>query len=332
MVAQIDARFAIARPWKIWPRLLAYTLFEGRPLTSRGRWINPLVFAGFRLWSVLPLRYRDMRPIFIYGVGRSGTTVLGTILALHRNVGYLNEPKALWQAALGDDDLIGSYSTTPGRYKMSREDLQARQVKCLGRFYRAFLGLSFTSRVVDKYPELLFRNGLIDAAFPDARKIILLRNGADICRSIENWSREHGDQQADWWGRNGQKWQLLINELVAPDPWFAGALPAIQAITRDVDRAAMEWIVTMREAMRLGADGDQNLLFIRYEDLLRDPGRILANILNFCDLSNDRVMLDYGVQILRPGSNHSSPNLIPELQPLFDQTMRDLGYDPQPTS
>ena len=104
MVAQIDTKFIRARPWKLWSRLLAYALFEGRPLTTRGRWINPLVFAGYRLWSVLPLRKRDLRPIFVMGVGRSGTTVLGTILALHPDVGYLNEPKALWHAALGDDD------------------------------------------------------------------------------------------------------------------------------------------------------------------------------------------------------------------------------------
>ncbi|MGR3343711.1 MAG: sulfotransferase [Paracoccaceae bacterium] len=145
-------------------------LFEGRPLTTRGRWINPLVFAGYRLWSALPLRGRELRPIFILGVGRSGTTVLGTILALHQDVGYLNEPKALWHAALGNDDLIGSYSDQPGRYRMTRADAGAQPVRRLHRNYRAFLWLSRSRRVVDKYPELLFRNAMIDAAFPGAKK------------------------------------------------------------------------------------------------------------------------------------------------------------------
>jgi hypothetical protein len=214
MVAQIDTKFIRARPWKLWSRLLAYALFEGRPLTTRGRWINPLVFAGYRLWSVLPLRKRDLRPIFVMGVGRSGTTVLGTILALHPDVGYLNEPKALWHAALGDDDLIGSYSAVPGRYKMTGADGQNGRAQRLRRFYQTFLSLSFSRRVVDKYPELLFRNGLIDAAFPDACKIVLLRNGADICQSIENWSGAHGDAEVDWWGLDDQKWRLLVDQLV----------------------------------------------------------------------------------------------------------------------
>ena len=217
MVAQIDATFAKARPWKVWPRLLAYVLFEGRPLTTRGRWINPLVFAGYRLWSAWPLRDREVRSIFILGVGRSGTTVLGTILALHRDVGYLNEPKALWHAALGDDDLIGSYSDRPGRYRMTRSDAGARPVRRLHHYYRAFLWLSGSRRVVDKYPELLFRTDLIDAAFPGARKILLLRNGADTCQSIAAWSARLGSDRCDWWGHNRRKWHLLVEQLGAVD-------------------------------------------------------------------------------------------------------------------
>jgi hypothetical protein len=255
VVAQIDARFIRARPWKIWSRLLAYALFDGRPLTTRGRWINPLVFAGYRLWAVLPQKRRDLRPIFVMGVGRSGTTVLGTILALHRDVGYLNEPKALWHAALGDDDVIGSYSAVPGRYKMSGADGQNGRSVRLRRFYRAFLGLSFSRRIIDKYPELLFRNGLIDAAFPNACKVVLLRNGADICQSIENWSEAHGDADIDWWGLDDQKWQLLMDQLVLPDPFFETLLPVVGGLTRQVDRAAVEWIVSMREAVRLREGG-----------------------------------------------------------------------------
>ncbi len=209
MVAQIDATFVRARPWKVWPRLLAYVLFEGRPLTTRGRWINPLVFAGYRLWSALPLHHRELRPIFILGVGRSGTTILGTILALHRDVGYLNEPKALWQAALGDDDLIGSYSERPGRYRMTRADAGENVVRRLHRYYRAFLWLSRSRRIVDKYPELLFRNAMIDAAFPGARKILLLRDGADTCQSIKAWSEGLSRGDIDWWGRDRRKWHLV---------------------------------------------------------------------------------------------------------------------------
>ena len=100
MPAQIDRRYVRASPFKACGRLVSWSLFEGRPLTTRGRWINPLVFALYGIQRRLPQLHRVERPIFIVGTGRSGTTVLGTVLSLHRELGFLNEPKALWHAVL----------------------------------------------------------------------------------------------------------------------------------------------------------------------------------------------------------------------------------------
>ena len=329
MVAQIDRRFIQARPAKLWPRILAYALFEGRPLTTRGRWINPLVLAGHRLWPVLPLSPAPDDPVFILGLGRTGTTVLGTILALHRDVGYLNEPKALWHSALGDDDLIGSYSRVPGRYRMNAADATARRCRRLRRSYAAYLRLSGCRRVVDKYPELLFRTGMIDAAFPKARKLLLIRNGLDTLQSIDTWSRNHRRTRAqtvDWWGRNRRKWRLLVDELIAPDAFFSEALPAIRSLSRQTDMAAIEWIATMREALRLRDRGD-DVLFIRYEDLTAHPRPVLREILAHCALPDDEKMLRYAEKILRPRAPHGTVKLHPKIAPLFRETMSTLGYD-----
>ncbi len=327
MVAQIDSKFVHARPWKVWPRLLAYALFEGRPLTTRGRWINPLVFAAYRLWAWLPFANRAQDPVFILGVGRSGTTILGTILALHRDVGYLNEPKALWQAALGDDDLIGSYSQKSGRYRMDARDATARATRRLRRYYSAFLGLSRSRRVVDKYPELLFRNGLIDAVFPLARKIVLIRNGMDTCQSVQRWCDRHARRDTtDWWGLKRRKWHILVDELVVSDPALARDAPAIRALTRQVDMAAVEWIVTMREALRLHRARDQKTMFVRYEELAACPQRVMREILAFCVLSPDQTMLDYAQDVLRPRPPYPPVALDPAVQPHMAETMERLGY------
>ncbi len=327
MVAQIDTQFIKTRPGKVWPRLLAYTMFEGRPLTTRGRWINPLVFGGYRLWSALPIRKPVDRPVFILGVGRSGTTILGTILALHRDVGYLNEPKALWQAALGDDDLIGSYSRRAGRFRMTAADATPGVKRRLHRYYRTFLRLSGNRRVVDKYPELVFRNGLLNAVFPDARKIMLIRNGADTCQSIANWSLKHGQQADDWWGRNRQKWHLLVDQLIAPDPYFAPVLADIRGLSRHMDMAAVEWIVTMREALQLQVQNPGSLHFVRYEDLTADPAATIPEILQFCGLQPDVAVTRYAKQTLKPRAPYPPPDLHPAIQGMFEDTMKSLGYE-----
>ncbi len=327
MVAQIDRRFLSARPTKLWPRMLAYALFEGRPLTTRGRWINPFVFAGYQLWGALPAGRPPRDPVFILGLGRTGTTVLGIILAAHKDVGYLNEPKALWHAALGNDDLIGSYSRQAGRYRITAAQAGARAIRHLRRYHAAYRRLSGSRQVVEKYPELLFRMDLLNSAFPKARKILLIRNGNDTCQSIRNWSKKNAISADDWWGRERRKWHVLLNELVAPDRFFEPALPAIRGLHRDIDMAAVEWIVTMREAMRLQAENPGEFLVVRYEDLTRTPRAVLSDMLEYCDLPPDPGMLDYGSEILRPGVPHPPARLHPALQPLFDETMSSLGYE-----
>lgn len=330
MIAQLDLNFIRARPWKIWSRLVAYLLFEGRPLTTRGRWINPIVFAGHKLWAILPFRHREIAPIFILGTGRSGTTVLGTILGFHREVGYLNEPKALWHAALGDDDLVGSFCKTPGRYKMERSDADPGKVRRLHNSYRAFLNLTHSNRVVDKYPELIFRNCLLDAAFPGACKIVLLRNGADTIRSIQTWSEKHVKTsfkcKSDWWGQDQQKWHLLVRQLVLTDPYFGLQGKEISKFRNQVDMAAVEWIVTMREAVRLRNAAKPGMIFVRYEDLVAQPRETLSEIVRFSGLGHDEKMLDYGVTILKQRSAFPVPSLDPVIAPLFCDTMKLLGY------
>ena len=107
MVAQLDRLYVSTRPTKAYSRLVSYLLFEGRPLTTKGQWINPLVAAHFGLEKRLPQFRQVKQPVFILGTGRSGTTILGLILSLHRDVGFLNEPKALWHSVNPADDLIG---------------------------------------------------------------------------------------------------------------------------------------------------------------------------------------------------------------------------------
>jgi hypothetical protein len=334
MVAQLDRIYMRARPWKIWSRLLAYVLFEGRPLTTRGRWINPLVMAGHRLWSVLPLGKSDLNPIFILGTGRSGTTILGTILGLHRDVGYLNEPKALWHAALGDDDLIGSYSAQPGRFRMGQSDVAKSKTRRLVHSYGAFLRLTRSRRVVDKYPELIFRLGFLNATFPGAKQIILLRNGADTIQSIQNWSDRNGvfsdGVAANWWGLDGQKWCQMIEQLVVPDPYFAAALPSIRALKNHIDMAAVEWIVTMREAMRViqGTENlaTNNLFVIHYEELVKTPEPILTALFKHCDLNADPVVAQYAAVVLKPRPAYGPMPIDAAIRPLFAETMHQLGY------
>ena len=327
MIAQLDTDYLRLRPAKAWPRLIAYFLFEGRPLTTRGRWINPAVFALFRLWAALPLASREPDVVLILGVGRSGTTLLGKVLGLHRQAGFLNEPKALWQAALGDDDLIGSYSPRAGRYRMGEDDADAAKVRRLRRFYRAFGLISGSALVIDKYPELIFRTGFLARALPHARKIVILRDGWQTAASIAAWSERHGQAARDWWGNRDRKWRVLVDQVIRPDPYFAALAGELDAIASHTDRAAIEWLATSREALRLRAQADEKVLFLNFEDLAADPAGTCARLSAFCGMAPDRAVLDYAARHIAPPRRHARPGLHPVIDAMVAETMAGLGYD-----
>lgn len=332
MVAQIDKNYIRTRPTRLWSRLLSYGLFEGRPLTTRGQWINPLVFAHFALEKRIPQLKRVEKPVFILGTGRSGTTILGIVLSMHPEVGFLNEPKALWHALRDDEDLIGSYSRRPARYRFDTADAERLVIHNAHKLFGAYLRATMTKRVVDKYPELIFRVPFVKAIFPDAKFLFLARNGWDTCHSIGHWSERLGQGEAgeihDWWGANRRKWNLLVEQLVPEHPDLSAYAGEMESWTNQRDMAAVEWIITMREGLRLLRDFPHNVMRVNYETLCKNPRQEMKGIVSFLGLrENDETFLCYAEQTLKPTPEKKCFALSPLIIDAFQQTMAQLGYE-----
>ena len=329
MVAQIDSAYFVARPSRSYSRLCSYALFEGRPLTTRGRWINPILMrAGRRVMSAS--QTEDVRqPVFILGTGRAGTTVLGKILSLHRDVGFLNEAKLLWHLACSAEDLNGNYTDDPAYYELNESDATDTVVSAMHKLYGAYLRFSRNARVLEKYPELIFRVPFVRAIFPDARFVFLVRNGYDTVRSIENWSVSHGQTdetgRQDWWGHNGRKWQLMVEQLVPANKLLAPHADRISAFTRHIDRAAVEWILTMQRGLQL-LQSNVPIFRVDYDYLVQQPDTLIRDVMKFCDLSPDSTVISYGKKILRGKPGKQQVEIDPVLQAAFAETMDKLGY------
>ncbi len=334
MIAQIDRDMIKMRPLSVWRRLTSYVLFEGRPLTTRGRWINPLLFAQFRLAGKLPQFKRIRRPVFILGTGRSGTTILGKLFHMHAECGFLNEPKALWHAVYPEEDVIGSYSRERASYRLDETAVTGNVRQKAQRLYGYYRLLTGAERVVDKYPEMIFRVPFLRAIFPDAKLVFLVRNGMDTLRSIAFWSERHGgragNESHDWWGADQRKWRLLVDQVVAGDDLLSPLLDRIRTVDRQTDMAAVEWIVTMREGMHWLNRLPEAVCRVRYEDLVADPDTTLTALLDFCELPMDATMLAYARTVLSPPSDGPDVALHPALAVPFYQTMERLGYSFRP--
>ena len=330
MIAQLDADYVRARPWKAATRLLSWLAFEGRPVTTRMRWINPLVFRFLEMARRWPGGRRAEAPIYIVGTGRSGTTILGKVLSLHPEVGFLNEPKAIWHAAHPGEDVIGNYTRGAASYRLGAGDADDEVASAVRRIYGTYLSLTRAGRVLDKYPEMIFRVPFVRAIFPDATFVLLVRDGWDTVRSIDRWSDRLGQETAsrthDWWGVDDRKWRLLVRDVVAADPALADRVEAIGALDGHRDRAAVEWTVTMREGRRWleRLSGDVRLL--RYEQLVAEPRPAVSGVLSACGLAPDETTLRYAERSLREKGHKPPCELHPAVDDVFRETMETMGY------
>ena len=332
MIAQINPNYIKTRPMKVLPRFISYALFEGRPVTTKGRWINPLVFSILKTVSTTKNRYESIeKPIFILGTGRSGTTILGIVLSMHREVGYLNEPKAIWHVIHPHEDIIGNYSRSDAKYRLTTEDATDEMRQRAEQMFGAYLTVTRSKRIVDKYPELIFRVGFVRALFPDARFIFLVRNGWDTCHSIANWSQRLGievnGEKHDWWGVNDRKWHLIAEQLVKTNSAFAEIADETKNFERHLDRAAIEWVVTMQEGLHLLQVLSDCIHLVRFEDLTTETDKTLDELCSFCELPADNTFREYARQTLHPVPARKPFDLHPKIAPVFHEMMGKLRYN-----
>jgi LPS sulfotransferase NodH len=331
MVAQVDGAYAAYGVGRLTRRLVSYSLFEGRPATTRGQWFNPVVFRWLDLLGSLPGQPRVESPVFITGLGRSGTTILGVLLSLHPQVGFLNEPKAIWHRIDPRQDLNANYTAGGGTYRLGAADVTEAARRRAHRIYSRYLAMTGARRVVDKYPELIFRVDYVRAIFPDARFIFITRRGTDAVPSVVQWSRRlgvrgRGGRVEDWWGRQDAKWRYLREQLILSDPGYGEIHGVATADLDHANRAALEWIVTMREGLRQERRLPEAVLRIAYEDLLADPAAELARLQQWCGLPPDPAVADYARRRLYDNPAKGWPSLHPAVDRLFRDTMEALGY------
>nr|WP_321399015.1 sulfotransferase [uncultured Desulfobacter sp.] len=332
MVAQIDKQYLKYGFGKTVRRFFTYVCFEGRQLTTKGRWANPFIFGFLRLLSRIPTCHSVKEPVFITGLGRSGTTILGTLLSIHSDVGYLNEPKAIWHILNNRQDLNANFRVNRegGLYRLDSQDVTQKAKRYATRIYRHYTTLIRSPIVVDKYPELIFRVAYVKELFPDAKIIFIIRNGVGAIHSIEKWSEnnrtQNGETVEDWWGRDDIKWKYLCEQILLKDPLYENIWPILTKKLDHVNRAALEWISTMREGLKYERIYPDSIIRVRYEDLLDNPSCFLENLQTAICLPIDAAVADYARKRIYPNKQKPWPVLHDNVEKIFKETMQSMGY------
>lgn len=191
----------------------------------------------------------------IVGCARSGTTILGELIAAHPEVNYIYEAHEVWE--------IGGMGSNESHRLTERHATP----EVIGSIREWFTARNDGRTIVEKCPRNALRIPYLRAIFPEARFIHIVRDGRDVTCSLRP-------------GIGGAEWRHL-----KPENWRElQTLPAAA-------RCAMTWreVVTVAERDLAGVEH----LKVIYEDLVAKPERVAAAILEFLGLPPSDQVLEF---------------------------------------
>jgi hypothetical protein len=195
-----------------------------------------------------------MKPFFVVGCPRSGTTMLQQALNRHSQVVIPPETKYFF-SFLGH-----SHRRQLRHVERLEADLRITLPRPAARVSSAAEGRAFYEEMARRYVERLGRDGvtcfgektpehtghlpLIRRLFPEAKFVAIYRDGRDVAASLSRM------------------------------PWM----------TSDVYVNFIVWLYYNRVLRGASERGWPNLYWVRYEDIVADPERELGKVLNFLEL------------------------------------------------
>ena len=268
-------------------------------------------------------------PMFIIGAPRSGTSILYEKLAQHPDVTYISKAtkKAPGSLLLTRFLMHFRKSMQPTEARavwnrfwrgredatLGREDAHPRARRYLRRVVRNHIALFQKPRFLAKYLGNSFRIEFLDAIFPDAIFIHIIRDGRDVALST-----------LDKWGS--------------------------KEFHVDIYYAARNWVRRIRQAQEAGTRLGTRLYYeLRYEQLVRQPEQELQKL---CDFLGEEYLPQMAhqdalaQQRIEPGSFHDpvrrppnttrlarwrremSPRDLRLFQRIAGDTLTALGYEP----
>jgi hypothetical protein len=215
------------------------------------------------------------RPMFIVSAPRSGSTLLFELLARSPDVWTIGgENHAILEG-------IAPLHPANRRWESNRLLRADATPEIASRLRQGFAGGRATGvggRFIEKTPKNSLRIPFLDAVFPDALFVHLVRDALPTMSSmLDAWRSQRFTTYPELPGWSGPAWTMLL---------FPGWRDGIgQPLARTV---VEQWRAAHRHIVEdLRAIPSQRQYALRYEDLLENPKATLARLVNFAGLAWD---------------------------------------------
>jgi LPS sulfotransferase NodH len=274
----------------------------------------------------LVLGGRLHRPIFIIGAPRSGTSLLYAILRSSPEIAHWpGEAHEVWEA---------DYHPALRNWSSNALDASDITPSAAARIQRRFfLTAGSRKRLLDKTPRNSLRVPFVDAIFPDAMYVFLLRDGRDNVNSLINAWRSpryrtyelpepHAIPGTDprWW------------KFVLYPGWEQDCQGPLEIVCAKQWRACNDSALAALQAL-----DESRSTTVSYEDLIEDPQAQTRRVSEWLGLDFDerlraaaelrsRVPINTVTPPEAGKWKRENPDAIAAIMPLIAPTMEVLGY------
>lgn len=272
---------------------------------------------------------------FIFGCGRSGTTILGKLLATHDEVCYLFEPYHIWRAILPSTDMIQLYGMNENGTHciLESESVNETVTQRFNACMQSELQRSGTpqQRLIEKTPINAMRIQFLRGISSQSPMLHLVRNGTDVIRSIERLASTNTYQMSgkgqwnQWWGRDNCKWDSLASDAIDH-----GIFPEeIQQLKTHAQMGALEWLVSLIQVDSQRESLGEQLLEICYNNLTENPQEQLTKMCNHFHIESNQSWLDYCCEQLDSARKNDGEQVVlpPNMCSAFNAFQEQYGFD-----
>lgn len=276
-------------------------------------------------------------PIVLVGMQRSGTTWMGRVLGEHPGITYWPEPRQIWS--------FGNWWKPDDR--LTADDARPWVRRHIRHTFARYADEHGGGRFCEKTPSNCLRVPFIRAVYPEARILMIVRDGRSVIRSTAQM-REGG--RVDW-GRIKARIREtrlvdlpsfldrvpgLINPILGRPQRFWGVRPPGWRAWMKSDPPyvvmAKQWASSIRYAVEDGRALPDRYLEIRYEDLMARPTEVMQRVVDFLELAGGadlvrKVSADVDPSRQRKWRDQLGADVLEEVRPHIEPTLNWLGYE-----
>lgn len=295
--------------------------------------------------------------VFLLGAARSGTTMLGELLATHPSISYTGETNFVWRYG-------AEFQSSDCRVRATE-----RERRYIRLWYQRFGFTEGKTIVLDKTPQNCLRVPFIMDVFPGARIIHIVRDGRAVAlsavteaggvgkKSLDSKAFRLADKKRQAWLLITRKIQLkrrvrdlrslfgllsdfprafrAYSRIIAPGrprlwgPMVPGLLE-MQKHWTPLEAAAWQWDMCCRCVESDGRWlGDARYIQVSYEKFVADPRRVLESIFGFIGVtaSPETAAATRSVTPRAGEWRHGIREVeLARLTSLLEPTLRHFGY------